>query len=431
MKRHETESNQPSSVKRQSHAPSFAKVHDGRKQPIRGLWVRNGRFYARLSVENAINGVKEIRRVPLVDKDGAAVQTVAQAVAELKRLQTHRADSTLPVLGMQPKFGDYAKTYLDSISAGEGKKAPATIEKERSILGRWTEAIGQLRLNQIKRVHVNRFILSRQQGTDAGGNPKEVSNRTINLDVIVFRCVMKKALEEQLIAQLPTWGMKELDEKQTKRQLFSTADLEKLCNAAFETKQDKHGDAVPVTKNAQEFTDYVRLMAYCGARRNEALGLKWDDLEFENGELHIRRQVTRHGTESSKNGEERTVDFNPKLRAHLLDMQKRARGVSKWLFPSPQRGDKDIPAKSFRESLELAKERAGLPHVGFHDMRHQFISMSVMSGIDYMTIASWVGHKDGGILIGRVYGHLANEHKKAMAQRLNFGPVVIESAAVG
>jgi hypothetical protein len=29
-----------------------------------------------------------------------------------------------------------------------------------------------------------------------------------------------------------------------------------------------------------------------------------------------------------------------------------------------------------------------------------------MSGIDYLTIAHWAGHKDGGVLIGRVYSHL-------------------------
>ena len=45
-----------------------------------------------------------------------------------------------------------------------------------------------------------------------------------------------------------------------------------------------------------------------------------------------------------------------------------------------------------------------------------------MSGIDYMTIAKWVGHRDGGILIGKVYGHLADDHAKAQAMRVNFGP---------
>jgi hypothetical protein len=44
--------------------------------------------------------------------------------------------------------------------------------------------------------------------------------------------------------------------------------------------------------------------------------------------------------------------------------------------------------------------------------------MCVMAGIDYMTIAAWLGHKDGGILIGKVYGHLNNEHRLNMAAKL-------------
>jgi hypothetical protein len=53
-----------------------------------------------------------------------------------------------------------------------------------------------------------------------------------------------------------------------------------------------------------------------------------------------------------------------------------------------------------------------------------------MAGIDYMTIAKWVGHQNGGVLIGKVYGHLSNEHAQRQAQRLNFGPVVLEQPAV-
>jgi integrase len=63
-----------------------------------------------------------------------------------------------------------------------------------------------------------------------------------------------------------------------------------------------------------------------------------------------------------------------------------------------------LPA--LRESLKLVRAAAGLPDVGFHDLRHLFCSFSVMAGIDFMTIASWLGHNDGGILIGKVYGHL-------------------------
>lgn len=406
----------------QSHVATFSKVLDGRKQPIRGLWVRNGRYYARLSVENNVTGEKAVRRIPLVDKDGKPVETVPQAVAELKRLETKRADNTLPVLKMTPKFVEYAARYLEFVSSGQGAKKPGTIEKEKSILTRWIEAVGQLRLDQIKRVHVNRFIEARLK---AGAAP-----RTVNLDIIAFRVVMKRALEDGIIQRLPTEGLRPLKGTTNKRALFTSAQLEALCQAAFTIKKDKAGQVVPLTENAQQMADYVRLMAYCGARRNEALGLQWDDVDFDNGQLNLRRQITRHGIEDLKNRESRVVDFNPKLRALLADMLKRRAPDSIWLFPSPQRGENDIPAKTFRESIAMARNAAGLPVFGCHDCRHHFISMCVMAGIDFMTIAAWVGHKDGGVLIGKVYGHLANEHRKAMADRLTFEPTIVEKKEV-
>ena len=405
---------------RQSHVATFSKVLDGRKQPIRGLWERNGRYYAQLTVENAISGQKKVRRVPLKNKDAKPVETVAQALSEMKRLQIKRTDNDLPVLTRTPKFADYAMRYLDFISSGQGTKKPGTIQKERTTLAQWTEQIGSLRLDQIKRVHVNRFMEQRLKN--------DIAPRTVNLDVISLRNVLKRGIEEGYIQRLPTEGLRPLKTSTQKRSLFTAADLDTLCKSAFETKKSKTGEDVPVTENAQEFVDYIRLMAYCGARRNESLGLRWDDVNFDNAQLFIRRQVTTRGVEDLKNRDARVVDFNPKLKAHLIDMKIRSRNVSQWLFPSPQRGEKDIPAKSFQESLKLVRERAKLFTFGFHDCRHHFISMCVMSGIDFMTIAAWVGHKDGGVLIGKVYGHLANEHRKAMAERLNFGPVALQNA---
>jgi len=47
-----------------------------------------------------------------------------------------------------------------------------------------------------------------------------------------------------------------------------------------------------------------------------------------------------------------------------------------------------------------------------------------------MTIAKWVGHQDGGVLIGKVYGHLSNEHAQRQAQRIVFSPAVLEKSEV-
>src|SRR5262245_17617342 len=75
----------------------YQKVLDGRKQPIRGLWVRNDRYVARITAEDA-SGKKGLKWVPL-----EKAETVAQAQAELRKLLTKRDHSELPVLGVTPK----------------------------------------------------------------------------------------------------------------------------------------------------------------------------------------------------------------------------------------------------------------------------------------------------------------------------------------
>jgi len=245
-------SNQQNTEKRKADGATFAKVLYGRKQPIRGLWIRGTRYYARLSVENPISGIKKNQRAPLITKEGNPVQTVAQAMAELKRLQTQRSDNTLPTLARTPKFDDYSARYLDFIGSGQGTKKPGTVAKEKAILKRWRNFIGSLRLDQIKRVHVNRFIEIRLK--------ENVSPRTINLDVIVLRVVCKRALSDGLIHRLPTEGLRPLKTSTKKRSLFTTADLDKLCKTAFETKLNKNGGDVPITENAQEFMDYLLIL---------------------------------------------------------------------------------------------------------------------------------------------------------------------------
>jgi integrase len=398
--------------KRHSHDASFAKVLDGRKQPVRGLWQRNGRFYAQISVEDFSTGQKRVKRVPLMNPEDEPAESVAQAIAAINGLRTHRSEDTLPKLGRTPTFSTYADAYFAKIKAGHEKK-DSTIEKEESTIALWKDHLGGIRLDKIRPAHVAGMMNKRL----ASG----VGKRTAKLDIIALRNVLKHARDvDEHIQELPVPpGLnRKLKSVSPKRELFTREELEQLCAAAMA----KNEDGSPVTKNGQEFNDYVRLMAYCGARRNEALALRWADVDEKGEKLTIERQAGgKDGKDQlPKTVPSRTVDFNAALKKHLLDMKTRRAPDSQWLFPSPQRGKKDIHAMSFRESLELARAHAKLRPVGFHDLRHHFISYCVMSGIDYMTIAKWVGHRDGGILIGKVYGHLAETHTKEQAQRVNF-----------
>lgn len=178
-------------------------------------------------------------------------------------------------------------------------------------------------------------------------------------------------------------------------------------------------------KNGQQLADYLRFLAFSGAREKEALRVKWADADFE------RERVTIGADRLTKNWESRMVEFNPQLAALLSEMRQRRAPDSSWLFPSPLRGPRDEHARSFRESLKIARKAAGLEWVGFDDLRHYFCSMCVMAGIDFMTIAAWLGHKDGGILVGKVYGHLLDEHRQKAAKLVHFGISVLAGKRFG
>ena len=374
----------------------YKKVCDKRKHEIRGLWKRNGRYYAQVTIEDPNTGIKRVKRVPL---EGAT--TNAQAVAKFQELLTQRRKGALPVLKRTPKFADYAKQYFEFYEKVKDAKRKSTLYTEQLAVNHWVEHLGHVRLDQITRKMINAYIAKRQ----AAGR----SGRTVNLEVICFRNVMKKAIDDEWIRSLPTLNLRPLKWTPRKRELIPTSTIETLCKTAL--AGSKSGEPF---KNGLQFSDYVKLMAYCGSRRSETLRLKWSDVDFQN------RQLTVGSDGMAKNGKARVVDFNPKLEAHLTEMRSRKVPDSEFLFPSPRRGGKDRSAKTFVETMRLVKSEAQVAKFGFHDLRHFFISMCVMSGIDFMTIALWVGHQDGGVLIGKVYGHLASPHTQRMASRVTF-----------
>ena len=56
-------------------------------------------------------------------------------------------------------------------------------------------------------------------------------------------------------------------------------------------------------------------------------------------------------------------------------------------------------------------------------LRHLFATVGIEAGIDIPTVSRWLGHKDGGALAMKTYGHLRREHSLAQAQKMSFAPV--------
>jgi integrase len=390
MQTHET-AIKASEENKVSHGLPFTSARDARNRKVRGLWRRGERFYAQVRVP----GEKSARKIPL------AADTLTEAKEQMSKARTKAREGGLPKGGVKPILADYVRDYLDYHGKNQSGKKVGTIARERTSLTQWLKAMGHVRIDKITKPMITSFVKDRIRSG--------VAPRTANLDVIVMRSVLKDAMDAGFLAALPTLGIRPLKAIAKKRPTLTPADFDKLCAKAKDC-----------SKNGEQLSDYIRFLSLCGARCNEALQIKWSDVDFPGRLLCIGADG------SSKNSKARYVDFNPDLERHLQEMHARRAPDTDWLFPSPQRGENDRPAKTLRESFKLAREKAELDWVGFHDLRHYFASRAVMAGIDFKTIAEWLGHQDGGVLLCKVYSHLLDGHKREMAARLVFSPRIVE-----
>ena len=143
----------------------------------------------------------------------------------------------------------------------------------------------------------------------------------------------------------------------------------------------------------------VEFLAYTGLRISEAQSVRWADIKTDH--LVVR---------TAKNDDLRQVPLIPAA----LDLLARKKAAGVPTAPT----DSVMLIKSPRIALDGACERLGIDHLRIHDLRHIFATRCIESGVDLPTLASWLGHKDGGVLCAQVYGHLCKKHSTAMAGRV-------------
>jgi len=277
-----------------NHRGQFIAARDSRNRRIPGLYVRGNRYYAQLWVEGG-NGKKTTRRFPPRDADNQPVRNLSAAREALEIKRHERRGNQLPTIGRKPLFQDYCATYFEK--AKVQRKRPGTLSGEREALARWSDYLGHVRIGQIGTPLISSFIDKRLKGGKFHGrNLAAVSERTANLDIMRLRNVLKCAMDDGHIRELPR--IKMLDEAPPpKRSLVTPTEFDRLIEAARNACE----------KNGEQLADYLRFLAFSGAREQEALRIKWSDVDLE------RERVTIGADGLTKNWESRTVEFNPQL----------------------------------------------------------------------------------------------------------------------
>lgn len=141
----------------------------------------------------------------------------------------------------------------------------------------------------------------------------------------------------------------------------------------------------------------IRFLANTGLRKGDARALRWRDLEGDSIVLRIQ-----------KNDELRRIPLIPAAKELLEEIRA---------VQNHRPNDKVILCLP-HEALKNSCARLELPHLRLHDLRHVFATRCLESGVDIPTVSRWLGHKDGGVLAARIYGHLTDDHSATQAGKV-------------
>jgi integrase len=154
--------------------------------------------------------------------------------------------------------------------------------------------------------------------------------------------------------------------------------------------------------------DMVEFLTYSGLRvRSEAIWVTWKDVDWQRMQIIVRG----HPDTSTENSELRRIPILP-------DMERLLTRLKGELGTRPN--DRILQLHQCDEALTRACGELGIPRLTHHDLRHLFATRCIESGVDIPTVSRWLGHKDGGALAMKTYGHLRNEHSQEMALKVKF-----------
>jgi integrase len=194
----------------------------------------------------------------------------------------------------------------------------------------------------------------------------------------------------------------------------------------------------------------IQITAFYGLRRSEALGLRWDAIDFERNTITIRHIVTnakingreeivcadRAKTKSSLRSLPLVGNFREKLLA-LKEQQKENKRVCGNSYNKKYDGYVFVDAlgnifnpRNVTDNFGKLLERHGLRHIRFHDLRHSCASLLLANDVAMKQIQEWLRHSDISTT-ANIYSHLDYKSKLTSANVMDNILSLPETAQAG
>ena len=325
-------------------------------------------------------------------------KTKAEAMAFESQMiaQVQRSDYANPHAGktkLSMVYQDWKKT--------ESRLKPKTRKTYDSLWKCLVEPMwGNRQISNITKAEVKNWL---NEATSITGN--KVSPSRMRQSLFVLNALLKHAVEMELINKNVLGDLRSILPKlnePTKKRTIEREELERLAN------------------ECGEYNLLIFVAGYLGLRWAELVALVPEDFDFKNKSIQINKTMSevngRFELVTTKSGQSRTVPILEFFQHELMEKVV-ATPAGKPVFHSAEGGY--LRSSNFARRVFIpALERAELPKITFHDLRHTAISHQIEGGADIVSVSKVAGHSNPATTL-RIYAHELDRSQENIREAIN------------
>jgi integrase len=309
-------------------------------------------------------------------------------------------------------LGAYLGEWLTAIRPNIRPSAWASFESHVRIY--LVSQLGHLQLQQLTATDVD-LMTARLLSAEGRGTRRPLSPTTVRRILATLNSAMNYAVRKRKLDRNPVTAADRPRASRNEMKTWTADELGRFLEGAREHRL------------APLFT----VLATTGLRRGEALGLRWSDVDLDEGRLAVRQTllaVNNHVQfgEPKTHRSRRTVDLDDAtaavLKAHRkAQLEERAgaglgRPRAAGLVFTDEQGDPLHPNVVSRTFGRLVRE-ARLPIIRLHDLRHTHASLSLQAGVHVKIVSERLGHSSVTITLD-TYSHAIPGLQRDAAERV-------------
>jgi len=231
------------------------------------------------------------------------------------------------------------------------------------------KAMGNKTMDEISPILIEKYKRDRRASITCRGTHRAPS--TVNRELELLSKIFSLAIDQGFAIHNPCQKVKRFREDNERNRYLSDQEEARLL-------------AVLIGPRAS-LRPLVMLAIHTGMRRGELLSLRWANVDFARGLIHV---MNSH-REQTKSGHSRSIPMNQIAREQLLALRSES-GDTEYVFVNRRTGK---PRTDVKRGFRSACREAGLEDFHFHDLRHTAATRLGDAGVDTRRIMAILGHR--------------------------------------